>query len=90
MEFIILTKADETEPHVENVQILADTSRDELGFLPASAYEEQCIKGRLWIAIETETGSIAGYHYLEEDIHTLKFFNSSSHVTLEAWGLEKK
>ena len=37
-------------PHLQHVAKLADTHRQQLGFLPAGAYEELALAGRLWVA----------------------------------------
>ena len=37
--------------YLDQVQRLADANRNALGFLPATAYPQAAMKGRLWVAV---------------------------------------
>lgn len=53
--------------YLEQIRRLADANREALGFLPATAYEEAAMKGRLWVAVE-ENATTA------KDLHGYLFF----------------
>lgn len=55
----ILKDAGSVRSYLEQVCDAADSQKNELGFLPDSAYAEQAEEGRLWIAIEDE--QLVGY-----------------------------
>src|SRR5690348_12634672 len=52
MEFSVLKSPDEVLPFLTSVVESADKFKDELGFLPHTAYQDQAEKGRLWIFID--------------------------------------
>ena len=47
--------------HLTTVREYADQFKKELGFLPFSAYEEQALKGRLWIAAQKKEKNFVGH-----------------------------
>ena len=47
--------------YLGQVQQFADANRDALGFLPATAYEEAAMRGRLWVAVEEPANKLRGY-----------------------------
>lgn len=61
MAIKILTSRHEVAPYIENVQIAADQERRSFGFLPASAYEQFALQGRLVVAIDDKRDQFLGY-----------------------------
>jgi GNAT superfamily N-acetyltransferase len=59
--FKVLTDRQEVQPYVKTVSDQADTHKNELGFIPRSAYQEQSHKGRLWVAVSTDNQEYAGH-----------------------------
>jgi GNAT superfamily N-acetyltransferase len=57
----VITSPDEVLPFLETVQVLADANKPTFGFLPASAYNELALQGRLWIAVDSRCGALLGY-----------------------------
>ncbi len=61
MQIRILTEYQDVEPYLDSVCNLADKNRDSLGFLPASAYRELAVRGRLWPVIDQNSAGPLGY-----------------------------
>ena len=61
-------------PYVELVRLLADEHRAELGFLPASAYDEAAAKDNLWVAVEKVSKAFQGYVLLGGPHPRMKVF----------------
>lgn len=59
--FQILKNPADTLPLVGEVVNIADRNREELGFLPRSAYFEMAENGKLWIAVSKDTSDIVGF-----------------------------
>lgn len=57
----ILKTFTEVESHLATVQSFADKNKSSLGFLPSSAFREQALRSRLWIAVREETNEFLGY-----------------------------
>jgi GNAT superfamily N-acetyltransferase len=72
MTIEILTTISETDPLVGSVVSLADQNKEELGFLPYSAYEDLAIRRQLWIAVHRGTRRIAGYLAFGASNYTLR------------------
>ena len=72
----ILTAIAEVEPYLSEVQRLADSNKEALGFLPTSAYSEQAQRGRLWVVAEKTTGRLLGFLLFGGRFPSLKVFQS--------------
>ncbi len=51
----------EVEKYVDTLSKAADENRDALGFLPRSVYLEQALVGRVWVAVDQDSGEYAGH-----------------------------
>ncbi len=58
---VILKEPDDVLPYVERVTATADANTHELGFLPKAVYPESAERGRLWVAVQSYSGEIAGF-----------------------------
>ena len=65
-------------PYVPRVRLLADEHRAELGFLPASAYNEAVAKDNLWVAID-DRSELSGYLLLGGRHPRMKVFHLCTH-----------
>lgn len=73
----ILKRPDEVFPYLKEIGALADSQKNELGFIPYSAYEDSCYKGNLVVAIaEGQKGEdlFAGYVLLGGRYPTKRIF----------------
>jgi len=70
----VLTVASEVEPYLPEVQQLADSNKEALGFLPTSAYSEQAERGRLWVTTDKATGRLLGFLLFGGRFPSLKIF----------------
>lgn len=61
MALKVLASRREVAPHIENVRLAADQERRSFGFLPASAYDQFALQGRLLVAIDDECEQFLGY-----------------------------
>ncbi len=59
--FRVYAEYDDLVPHLPAVQQIADAHRNEFGFLSGTAYSDAAKKGRLWIALDSETLTYAGH-----------------------------
>jgi len=57
----ILSEGSQINPYLKSVEDFADSNKKSLGFLPKSAFREQANRGRLWIAINADSGECLGY-----------------------------
>lgn len=57
----IFKEPDDVLPYVEQVVATADANTRELGFLPKAVYPESAERGRLWVAVQSCSGEIAGF-----------------------------
>lgn len=71
MAFKILTSRQDVMPFIEKVQMAADRERKSFGFLPASAYDQFALQGRLVVAIDDESEQFLGYVAYGGVPHTL-------------------
>ena len=56
----IITDPNAVENYIDGIRALADTDKSAFGFLPAIAYRDACMRGRLWIAIDNDS-KLCGY-----------------------------
>ncbi len=70
----ILKTYSENKPYLGDVQKHADNNRNALGFLPASSYEEQARKGRLFVAITRKSKKYIGHLLYGGRYPSLKIF----------------
>ncbi len=61
MKFEIHKNYDDVRDYIDTVRASADEHKSELGFLPFTAYEDQALKGRLWVAVESNTKDFVGH-----------------------------
>lgn len=61
MKYRILKQHVEVDKYISEVIAFADANKKALGFLPHSAYEEQALQGKLWVAVDSDTQRCAGY-----------------------------
>ena len=57
----IFKEPDEVLPYVEQVIATADHHTHELGFLPKAVYPESAERRRLWVAVQSKSGELAGF-----------------------------
>lgn len=57
----ILKKPNDVLPYVERVTATADDHTHELGFLPKAVYPESAERRRLWVAVQSDSGEMAGF-----------------------------
>ena len=57
----IFKEPDDVLPYIERVVATADDHTRELGFLPKAVYPESAERGRLWVAVQSDSGEIAGF-----------------------------
>ena len=60
-EFEIVQEPDLVWPYLQTVHTHSDAHRDQFGFLPYAAYQEQSEKGRLLVARDTTTHEYFGH-----------------------------
>jgi predicted nucleic acid-binding protein/ribosomal protein S18 acetylase RimI-like enzyme len=63
--------------YLDQIRRLADANREALGFLPATAYEEAAMKGRLWVAVEenaTTARDLHGYLFFGDRFPRLRVY----------------
>ncbi len=73
----IITTPDDVLPYLEDVKALADNQKNELGFIPYSAYRESCFNGNLFVATIAEQqgkNRFAGYALLGGRFPTKRIF----------------
>lgn len=61
MDLQIIKDIDHVLIHIDQVRSFADTSKNELGFLPAKVYFEQANRGYLWVVEDSRSSTVAGY-----------------------------
>jgi GNAT superfamily N-acetyltransferase len=61
MQIEIYKSYETVSSYIDTVSKCADKFKKELGFLPHLAYEEQAIKGRLWVAVSGAEKHFAGH-----------------------------
>lgn len=64
----------EVESYLTTVQSFADKNKSALGFLPSSAFREQALRGRLWIAVCEETNEFLGHLLFGGKSPSIKIF----------------
>ncbi|MEQ8736010.1 MAG: GNAT family N-acetyltransferase [Rhodospirillaceae bacterium] len=57
----IITEPSEVIVYIDDVQKAADRQKKIFGFLAKSAYEQRCLLGKLWVAIDSDTKVYAGH-----------------------------
>lgn len=72
MEIEIYKSHKSVANYIDTVRECADKFKKELGFLPYSAYEEQSIKGRLWVAVSKSEKRFLGHLMFGGRYPTLK------------------
>ena len=70
----ILSARERVKDFTEQLQKSADRFRNELGFLPRTAYEEMAAQGKIWIATCGAEEKFAGYLVFGGSYPTLKVF----------------
>lgn len=61
---VIFKEPDKVLPYVDRVVATADAHTHELGFLRKAVYPESAERRRLWVAVQSKSGEIAGFlHY---------------------------
>ena len=58
---VILTRPDDVLPYVDQIVATADAHGHELGFLPKAVYRESAERRRLWVAVQSSSGEVAGF-----------------------------
>ena len=58
---VILREPDDVRPYVEHTIATADAHKHELGFLRKAVYRESAERRRLWVAVQSNSGEIAGF-----------------------------
>jgi len=61
-------------PYVDRVIEFSDTNRKSLGFLQKAVFREQANRGRLWVAVSSDTNECVGYLLFGGSYPTLKVF----------------
>ncbi len=74
----IIKTFESVEPYLDQVRELADAHKKEFGFLPQSAYRDQALQGKLWVAL-SETDAFAGYLIFGGTKPSLKVFQMFVH-----------
>ena len=73
----ILDVPAEVTGYLDHVRHLADANRGTLGFLPATAYREAAMKGRLWVAVggtTTNARELRGYLFFGDRFPRLRVY----------------
>lgn len=73
MEYVILNRAQDVFPYVNQVSAIADQNKTAFGFLAASVYEQMASKGQLWVAINNQN-ELKGYLIFGGTMPTIKIF----------------
>ncbi len=58
---VTLTRPGDVLPYVDQVVATADSHGHELGFLPKAVYRESAERRRLWVAVQSNSGQVAGF-----------------------------
>lgn len=74
MSDVIIDAPTQVAAYLGEVRHLADSDRDALGFLPASAYGEAAMKGCLWVAVEGTTKKLRGYLFFGDRFPRLRVY----------------
>lgn len=90
MKLEIYKSFDAVANYVETVRKYADQFKRELGFLPHSAYEEQAIKGRLWVVVSQPERSFMGHLMFGGRFPSLKVTQMFVHPDYRGKGIASK
>lgn len=70
----ILKSYEYTKSYVDNVRFFADSNKQSFGFLPASAYKELALTGRLWVLVSKTTKEMQGYLLFGENYPVVRVY----------------
>src|SRR4030042_1708346 len=88
--FQILSSPAQVEIYVDLVIDLADANKKALGFLQKAVFREQANRGRLWIAVSSQSDECLGYLLFGGRDPTLKVFQLYVKKTHRKLGVGKK